>query len=156
MARKEKKETQYAGYVKRAFNEFLAEQVDARLKSALAASTKKESPIEGVEMTDADEDSRIETTQEELEGFAIIKAIMSKVVDPERVVMRDTQSYCGVLLDNKNTRPICRMHFNAASVKYLETFDAEKKGEKHKIESLSDIYQFEDALRAVVTYYDKA
>ncbi len=154
--RKEKKETQYAGYVKRAFNEFLAEQVDARLKSALAASTKKESPIEGVEMTDADEDSRIETTQEELEGFAIIKAIMSKVVDPERVVMRDTQSYCGVLLDNKNTRPICRMHFNAASVKYLETFDAEKKGEKHKIESLSDIYQFEDALRAVVTYYDKA
>ena len=62
----------------------------------------------------------------------------------------------GVLLDNKNNRPICRMHFNAASVKYLETFDEAKKGIKHKIESLSDIYKHEAALRATAGYYDKA
>lgn len=154
--RKEKKESQYAGYVKRAFNEFLAEQVDSRLKTALAATTKKESAPAEEAVPAAPEANRIETTQEELDGFAIVRAIMSKVVDPERVVMRDTVSYCGVLLDNKNTKPICRMHFNAASVKYLETFDAEKKGTKHKIESLSDIYRFEDALRAVVGFYDKA
>ena len=96
----------------------------------------------------------IETTQDEIEGYHIVKAIMSKVVDPGRVFMRDTISYCGILLDNKNTRPICRLHFNAASVKYLETFDAEKNGTKHKLETLSDIYKNSDTLRAVVKYYD--
>lgn len=148
---------QFTGYVKRAFSEFVDEQIDARLKTALAATSKKESvpdpqePLEGNE----EEDPRIETTDEEREGFQIVKAIMSKVVAPERVHMRDTIRYCGVLLDNKNTRPICRLHFNAASVKYIETFDAEKKGTKHKLEGLNDIYKFEDELRATAGYYDK-
>lgn len=149
---------QFTGYVKRAFTEFVDEQIDARLKSALAATSKKDTtPVSEAQPEEAaDQDSRIVTTPEEWEGFHIVRAIMSKVVDPARVFMKDQQSYCGVLLDNKNNRPICRMHFNAASVKYIETFDAEKKGTKHKIENSSDIYQFEDALRAVVAYYDKA
>lgn len=96
----------------------------------------------------------IETTQEEIEGYHIVKAIMSKVVDPVRIFMRDTISYCGILLDNKNTKPICRLHFNAASVKYLETFDAEKNGTKHKLEKLSDIYKYSEELRMVAEYYD--
>ncbi len=33
---------------------------------------------------------------------------MSKVVDPARIYMRDQQSYCGILLDNKNNRPVCQ------------------------------------------------
>ena len=47
------------------------------------------------------------------------------------------------------------MHFNAASVKYLETFDMEKNGTKHKIEGVHDIYAFENELRATVGFYDK-
>ncbi len=49
------------------------------------------------------------------------------------------------------------MHFNAASVKYLETFDAEKNGTKHRlIDGIQDIYKFEDALRATAEYYGKS
>lgn len=81
---------------------------------------------------------------------------MSKVIDPDRVYLRDTVSYCGILLDNKNNKPICRLHFNSIKVKYIETFDIEKKGTKHKIERLSDIYKYEDILRATSGYYDKS
>lgn len=151
--------------IKLAFDNHVNDVLNARLQGAMQPSAYPTSTAEGDageevgdegEPAQSDRASRIVTTQEEIDGFNIIKAIMSKVIDPSRVHMRDTISYCGVLLDNKNNRPICRMHFNAASVKYLETFDAEKNGTKHKIESLSDIYKHEDALRAVVGYYDKA
>ena len=62
---------------------------------------------------------------------------------------------CFVLLDDKNTKPICRMHFNSKSVKYLETFGAEKKGTKHQIINLNDMYQFADILKETVLNYDK-
>lgn len=149
---------QFTVYVKRAFTEFVNEQVDMRLKNALAATSQKKAAVSAPELaeeTDAN-DNKIVTTDEEREGFQVVRAIMCKVVDPSRVHMRDTMSYCGILLDNKNNRPICRLHFNAASVKYIETFDADKKGTKHKIEAVSDIYKHEDALRAVVEYYEKA
>ena len=43
-------------------------------------------------------ESGIVTTQEEIEGYLIIKAILCSVVDPARVVMCDRQTYCGILL----------------------------------------------------------
>ena len=48
---------------------------------------------------------------------------------------------CGILLDENNRKPLCRMHFNSVSVKYIGTFDADKNETKHKIEKLDDIYQ---------------
>ena len=50
-------------------------------------------PVDG-----SNEDDGIVTTQEELDGFAIVKAMVRKVVDLERVVCRDTQSYFGIYL----------------------------------------------------------
>lgn len=153
----------FRGRVKIAFENYINDVLNARLQGAMQHSAYSPAVMEET-MPEGEpaiiygnvQGNGIETTQEEIEGFQIIRAIMSKVVDPSRVYMRDQQSYCSVLLDNKNTRPVCRMHFNAASVKYLETFDAEKKGTRHKIEGLSDIYKHEDALRAIAGYYDKS
>ncbi|WP_297050597.1 type I restriction endonuclease [uncultured Desulfovibrio sp.] len=141
--------------LKAAMEQFLTDRINERLKNAMTQQ-KPEAQPKAAEETPDEQDHRIVTTEEEINGYNIVKAIMSKVVDPERVYIRDQQSYCGVILDNKNNRPICRLHFNAASVKYIETFDAEKKGTKHKIEKLSDIYKYEDVLRATAGYYEKA
>lgn len=144
--------------LKLAFENYINEVLNIRLQNAMQPATYPSVVIGEEETNKGDssgKDSRIITTQEEIDGYNIVKAIMSKVVDPERVYMRDTISYCGVLLDNKNNRPICRMHFNAISVKYLEIFDSEKNGTKYKIESLSDIYKYEEALRATAQFYDK-
>lgn len=148
--------------VKLAFENHINDVLNARLQGAMqtrayssAVAEDAESEAEAEVICGNVQDKGIVTSQEEEDGFNIVKAIMSKVVAPARVHMRDTLSYCGILLDDKNTKPICRLHFNAASVKYIETFDAEKKGTKHKIESLSDIYMHDEALRATASYYDK-
>lgn len=141
--------------VRLAFTHFVNDELNARLQGAIQ---NNEYPVKTPEEAAAAEgpsrEERIETTEEEREGFYIIKAIVREVVDPARVVMRDTISYCGVLLDDNNRKPICRLHLNSPTVKYLETIDADKKGTRHKIDSLNDIYQYADALKATAAGYD--
>jgi hypothetical protein len=70
----------------------------------------------------------------------------------ERVVMRDAQSYCAILFDDNNRKPICRLHFNG-SKKYVETFDADKVGTKHQVTTLNDIYKLSKELLSTVKNY---
>lgn len=102
-----------------------------------------------------DEETGIATTDDELDSFLIVKAILRPVVDISRVYYRDTLSYFGILLDDNNRKPICRMYFNAQSVKYISTFDENKKETRHEIKSLDDIYDYSEQLRATVSFYNK-
>ena len=143
--------------VKTAFEHHINGVINARLQSAMQPSNyPSAAPQDGDEIVVVEEgvDSRIVTTEEEVEGFQIIRAIMSQVIDPERVVMRDTISYCGILLDDNNRKPICRMHFNNVNNMQIEIFDTEKKGTKYKLEKLLDIYKYADQLRLMATVYD--
>lgn len=100
------------------------------------------------------EDGAIVTTQEEMDSYHIIKAILRPCVDVSRIYHRDSQSYFAILLDDNNRKPICRMYLNAKSVKYISLFDESKKEEKHLIESLDDIYDYTDQIRQTVLRYD--
>lgn len=102
-----------------------------------------------------DKETGITTTQEEIDSFLIVKAILRPVVDISRIAYRDTLSYFGILLDDNNRKPICRMYFNSKSVKYITTFDENKKETRHDIKSLDDIYNYADEIRAAVGYYSK-
>jgi hypothetical protein len=93
------------------------------------------------------------TTAEELEGFYIIKSLLRTLVDPNRIVHRDTQSYMGILLDDNNRKPIARLHFNR-SQKYLGIFDESRKERRVPIQSIDDIYQHADELRRVFRFYE--
>jgi hypothetical protein len=93
------------------------------------------------------------TTIEELEGYHIIRAILREVLEVDRIVPRDTQSYFGVLLDDNNRKPLCRLHFNRTQ-KYLGLFDEDKKETRHPIESLDDIFQFAADLKTTVGFYN--
>ena len=106
-------------------------------------------PVENIDIeTEVEEvdDDGIETTQ-------IVKAILRKDVDASRVVLRDVKSYCGILLDDNNRKPICRLRFNR-SQKYLGLMDKEKNEERIAIEKMDDIYDYADKLREIVAYYD--
>lgn len=102
-----------------------------------------------------DKETGIVTTQDEIDAFLIVKAILRQVVDIHRIFYRDTLSHFGILLDDNNRKPICRMYFNAKSIKYIATFDENKKETKHEIKSLDDIYEYADAIKAAIGYYDK-
>jgi len=140
---------EFTEFVNKAFNQIISEKVNNRLNSALNKEQEKQQEEEVVE----EPKSKIETTEEELEGYQIIVAILRRKIKKERIVHRDTQSYFGVLLDDNNRRPICRLHLNGG-VKYISLFDQDKNESKEKIESVDDIYKFEDHLLKTVEYYD--
>lgn len=124
---------------------FVNEQVGNRLKSALEKEEEPEAAAV-VEPPPAAE-QLITTTPEENDAFLIVRAILREVVDVKRVSIRDQQTYCGILLDNNNRKPIIRLHFNY-SKKYISTFDDQKQEHKIAITSIDDIYQHADAIKA--------
>ena len=85
---------QFTDIVKRALNQFLNEQINQRLQSAIATGTSTDPPeideVDTDEFEDEDVELRIVTTEEELEGFFTVKSIVREVVAPERIVHRDT------------------------------------------------------------------
>ncbi len=83
----------------------------------------------------------------------IVRAIGAKIVPVERITIRDSKSYCAILMDDNNRRPICRLYFNSATTKNLGLFDAEKKETRIKISSPSDIYQNVEAIEAAIRLY---
>ena len=147
---------QFAPLVKRSLNSHVSDIIAERLKGALSAEQQEEKKIEEQveEPVEQVEESRIITTEEELESFMIVKSILRPVVDINRVVYRDTINYFGILLDDNNRKPICRMRFNSQTKKYLVTFGADKKEVKHEIKSLDDIYDYADEIKAAIAMYD--
>ena len=149
---------QFTQIAKRAFQEFVNDRINERLKSALEGSAAEDTPKDGGEEAEAEVSeeakSRIVTTEEEIEGFYIVKAIVSEVIDAKRVFMRDTIRYCGILLDDTNRKPICRLWFNSLEDKQLGVFDGDKQETKHPIKNVNDLYKFAEQLKERVLFYD--
>lgn len=144
----------FTGLVRRAFQQLVNDMINERLTSAMIAP-QQQGETASVEPVGKPEEfsSKVATTEEEHEGFHLVKAILRLEVDPKRIIMRDTQSYCGVLLDDNNRKPICRLHFNGKQ-KYLGLFNAEKTEERIPIGSVDDIYIHAGRLKETVGFYD--
>lgn len=148
----------FSGIVKRAFNQLVNERINNRLKSAMTNSLGAEeveidAQVGTNGVSQSNREDRIETSPEELEGFYIIKSLLRDMVDPQRIIHRDTISYMGILLDDNNRKPLARLYFNNAN-KRLGIFDEQRKEEKVAIENLNDIYKYGDQLRRVFAFYE--
>ena len=160
---------QFTPLVKKAISDIINDTISDRL--GLALSTKEssiEAKTEDKPQPQApeqkalpegvvfmDEEKGIATTQEEIDSYLIVKAILRPVVDVSRVHYRDGQRYFAILLDDNNRKTICRMYFNAKSVKYIALVDKDKEETRYPIESLDDIYKYTDQLRETISFYDK-
>lgn len=149
----------FAPLVPRALNQFISEKVSNRLRNALQKESQEQQvgarSTQETEGTDESEEVRngVVTTEEELEGFRIVMAIACRLVAPARVVHRDTKSYMGILLDDNNRKPICRLHFNGKQ-KYLGVFDEKKHETRIAIDAVSDIYLHSDSLLETLRHYE--
>ncbi|MFJ7316818.1 restriction endonuclease, partial [Pseudomonas sp. NPDC098747] len=153
---------QFGPLTRKATAQFLADQINDRLRSAMSDSAPSvaasiqcaPSPMPANESfaTEVNDDA-ITTTLEELEGFHIIKAIVRTVIEPGRIGHRDTKGYLGVLLDDNNRKPICRLHFNR-NQKHIGIFDHEKNETRHPISTLDDIFNFSDQLKETARLYE--
>jgi len=153
---------QFTELTSKAFKQVINNKINDRLKEAARLSeenvlSERATPEHVTETPNEVEkppSGGITTTEEELEGYYIIKTILRTIVDAKRVNIRDTKSYCGILLDDNNRKPVCRLHFNSPQ-KHLAVFDEQKNIEKLPIDNVDDIYKHADRLKAIVAYYDK-
>lgn len=146
--------------VKKATTQFLNEQVREKITSALGDDSKtgrddvkdpvQVPPLEPVGEDDVQGD--IITTDEELEGFRIVRAIVCSEVAARRVIGRDGKTYFSIILDDNNRKPIARLWFNRKQ-KYLGVFNDDKVETRLPIESPEDIYRHSEQLRTTVKGY---
>lgn len=148
---------QFTELVRRSLTNYINESISERLNVAIK-TTEEPKPTPAIEKEEIIEQQpetpKIVTTDEELQGFYIVRAILAKDIDVKRIAQRDTQSYFTILFDDNNRKPICKLHFNGKT-KYIETFDIEKRGTKYTIEALEDIYKYSDEIKAISMYYAK-
>ncbi len=146
--------SQFQVIVKKSFTQWLSDKISNRLKSALEKETesdKEEAKIIN-ETIDADDSKKnIDTTPEELEGFLIVKSIIRAKGQLAKIQYKDNQNYFAIYYD-KQTQPVCRLHFNRAQ-KYLGLIDDAKKEERVPINSLDDIFNYADRLLKTVSSY---
>lgn len=157
---------QFGDFTKRAFNQFINDRINDRLKSAMSSDGEPKaaveaSPIAASSVTlSSDQDEKedkdkIVTTQDEWDAYYIVKAILRQIVDPKRIILRDTQSYAGILLDDNNRKPICRLRFSSSS-KSISILDSSRTEEKFQIRDLNEIFIYSDKLKEAVLSYEGA
>ena len=145
---------EFTDIVQQAFREFVNDRIAARLQTAIDSTAGNSEETTDYESDDVETDAAsdgIETTQEELDGYYVVKAILRETVDPSRIAMRDVKSYCGILLDDNNRQPICRLRFNR-STKYLGLFHSDDE-ERVVIETVDEIYKHASELKAAASKY---
>jgi hypothetical protein len=152
---------QFTLITRRAFEQLVGEKINERLKGAMAPeSVSVPEPAAPASVPAVTSDSsatqaepQVLTSSEELEGFHIVRAILRGLVPTKRVVMRDAQTYCAILLDDNNRKPICRLRFNNREKLRLGLFNDKKEEEIVALESPDDIYNYTAQLHAVVAAY---
>lgn len=151
---------QFMTLTKRALASHINDMLSERLNIAIQGTDAPVPAKAAVEMapteesTSAGEDSKskIVTTEEELEGFYIVKSICREVISSERITYRDAQSYFAIFADDNNRRPICRLYFNSSN-KRISTFGANKEEVKYDITNIDDIFNFAQQLKESAALY---
>ena len=145
---------QFTLIAKRAFEQLIAERINERLKGAMTPeSVPVATPAAAVIPSEIVAEPQVVTTPEEIEGFHAVRAILRELVTPRRVFLRDAQSYCAVLLDDNNRKPICRLRFNNRQKLRLGILNANKDEEQFPLEGVDDIFNYSEQLKAVTSAY---
>lgn len=143
---------QFTNLVKQGFSQFISDAVSDRLKTALGVEgidvSMASSPAPLEPKTESEDGSKINTTEEEIEAYYIIRSILRPQIAAHRISYKDTQNYFAIQLDNNVRRQVCRLYLYAGK-KSISFFEGEEKKEvRVYIDSLDDLYTHADRLRA--------
>jgi hypothetical protein len=146
----------FTNLTKKSIQQHISDLITERLKTALTKEDEatKEQLADESESLKIDE-SKVQTTEEELEGYMIVKSILREKISAKRVSHRDAQSYFAILLDDNNRKTICRLYLNGQK-KYLVILDENKKEIRNEISSIDDLFNYSSELIKVVDNYESA
>ncbi|SCH68531.1 Uncharacterized conserved protein [uncultured Clostridium sp.] len=150
--------------VKKSMQQFVNEFMNDKIKSILNNEIEEVETIvvapEEVEtvkdvLIDENVESKVVTTEEEIEGFNIVRSILSEVVQADEISYKDVERYCGILYQGNIRKWICRLYFNSAK-KSITISDENKKEVRYYIENISDIYKYKnELLNSIDKYLEK-
>lgn len=145
---------QFTLITKRAFEQLVGERINERLKGAMTPeSAPTAEPVAPHMPAEGASEPEVVTSPEELEGFHAVRAILRGQVSSKRIVMRDAQSYCAILLDDNNRKPICRLRFNNTQKLRLGVFDEKREEVLVSLDSVDDIFNHAEQLKATLASY---
>lgn len=147
--------------VKKSLNQFINEKVNDKLQKALNSTTSNEERSNQVSqkevaasseviVEETDYQKQIITTQEEIEGYVLVKLLLKDSVESNRVYYRDNKSYMNVLIDDNIRKWVCRLGFNSTN-KYIQLNDESKT--TYKIDSVDDIMVYKEGITKVAKQF---
>ncbi|APT94040.1 restriction endonuclease or methylase [Corynebacterium stationis] len=130
--------------------QFLKDEANRRLRSAQdyeeIVSPQKEEPVETNEPEALEPSDGIITTDTEIQGFGIIRAICCSEVPINDITMRDAKSYCAILYQDNNRKPLARLFFDR-KIPRIGIFNEDREMEVFDLNAIEDIYNYSDLLR---------
>lgn len=138
-----------------ASSQYLRDETNRRLRSAQDfedPAPEASSPVATAEENPQDDpvpEDGIVTTDEERQAHSIIRAICCSDVPATDITMRDAKSYCAILFQDNNRKPIARLLFDR-KVPRIILFDENKNETSHDLDSIEGIYSHAEELRSRV------
>lgn len=160
----------FTSLVGQAFSEWVNSKVSERLQNALdglpagvdISATPSTTPTAAPQQpaiapapkdeTPDEKGDGIVTTTEEIEGFYIVRSLLCPEIAPERIVMRDAKTYCAILLDDNNRKPICRFVFTERMLRVV-FLDKQRNVEQVELTKLTDLYNYAEKIRSYAALY---
>lgn len=142
----------YTPLVKRAFTSFINDIVNQKISSALSTSEESETEDSSKKENISEPESKIITTEEELESYYVVRGILAGTIPLKDIAHRDTESYFGILYQDNNRKPICRI-FIGTTQKQILIPDENKNFERYYIQSIDEIYNYKNKLIEVANRY---
>lgn len=139
--------------IKKSFNNYINDLVNKKISSALTPDDSEQAEKEE-EQEKQSQKSKIVTTDEELQAFNIIRAILAEEIDLSKVTYRDTESYFGILYDNNNRKPICRLNLDSRK-KHIMIPDKKKNFTRYDIDGIVSLYEYKAQIISAAKIYDE-
>lgn len=134
--------------VARAIQSYIADRINETLDKAIKTVEIKEHNHESAEQdtVEVENSNDIITTQEETEALYIVRAICANLVDSDRIIEKDTKTYCNITLDGQARRSFLRLYFNFVKKKKIAIFDQDQP-EDVPVSAPADLYQYQERIR---------
>ncbi len=145
---------QFTEIVKKTVDQTFNDIISDRLMSAINQTKQIALDSQQDSLSVESDENKVVTTEDELNGFYIVKSILRTKIPSTRLSYRDSVSYLSIILDDNNRKPLCRLWLNGQSKRHLGLFDKDKKETKNEITSLDDIYNYSSQLLATIDYYE--
>lgn len=140
--------------VKKSLNQLIEELVNERLTQALTREKPAVETSTPPEQKNTPVDSRIETTQEEIDAYDIVKSMLKTILPADKISYNDTVYYFSINFGEKRTDWICRLVLKD-KVKYIvipsNDADARKHnigyGKRYELENVNSLYNLADLIK---------